>query len=630
MWISAILALSIASAPGNISMQGRTKTGAPDNIPHKDVPSDSVEGRRYVGGGITVTTHSYWAHVTSGEYPFKATCVLACNGKKHLSHQQCDTTCDSACTALHQHTFTPEFEFETAPGGGAPSWEAGVAKEIAKAGGRASQAGPLANQVRDAAMKPIQDHVSEYTYTYKSGHWNDKPCSSQSRTFHYSLYSLFCAYSVVKDGRLLANATSLVGTIKIPHQAFHEEDPVESCACQIVPEQRRAIDTKGLLIPNPTGTWTHGMMLPNPQPGKGYKVGGLVIDNEGDGKYCAVPGGDASKFGVTTRIQAKDLNNFSLETTNATGQLVSMGLLPGTTFKPDSGGFQSMVNLDFLQWDIPPNSTAEIIVRHGPSVVDAVEGYMACLDMAKKQPDGKVGYSLVATTDPTILDLGFAISQQRFRGPWNQAQLWAYRDGASIDQINERLGIGVSTSHYLVGIYELAHLYGVPLDEAKYKGVWDPKLLLAHAAEAGQIEWLVDGLTRHDAKGLAAWVRKNVGAFAPLFEPGGQEWYVPHAAHVATSLCHASNADVQAAGLEFLEKGVPVAARARMLEAGGLDGLVQLAWGDGPNQKRALAIAEMFDPALAKDLKTPPDPNAPMPEVKPPPQRHRASSKSFP
>lgn len=615
------LLLGVVLAGGPSWDQGRSKSGEPDNLAHPEIPHDTWTGRRYVGGGVTVTYRFYWSYIMEGEYPFDSTCTLACRGQKHLLHQQCDTSCDSACTNLHQLEIKPEFYVAPPGGAGQPTWGQQLSRDIGKAGGRATQAGHVVTAISNTAMKPIQDKIDDYTYKYKSGHWNEHPCSSSDRKFHFSDYTLFASYDVVKDGRTVATLDTRLGTVKIPEQAFQEKDPVENCACQIVREQRNALGTGGSLVPAPSGTWTHGMMLPSGTT-KGLKVGGLFLDNEGDEKYAAVPGMGSERLGVTATVSLRDLNNYTISVQNTTPQPVGVALTPGATFRPRGDGFQNMVNLDFLQWTVPAFSAIEMPVRAGPAwLPEPQKGYMACLDMAKHEPDGKMAYSIEPSSDATLSKIAFDVAQQRFRGPWNQAQLWVYRDGASIDQINERLGIGVSTSHYLVGLFDLAHKYGVPLDETKYKAVWDPKLLLAHAAEADQVEWLVQELTRHDARGLASWVRKNLAAFAPLFEPGGEEWYVPHAAHVATSLCGSASADVQAAGLEFLEKGVPAAARSRMLEAGGLDGLVQLAWGDGPLKKRALAVAGSFDPQLAKDLQTPGDPDAPLPELKPPPGR---------
>ncbi|MCH7905446.1 MAG: hypothetical protein IH944_12900 [Armatimonadetes bacterium] len=622
MLLTAVtLALSASLLPTVQQDDRSTRSGEPKQVPHESIPHDTWSGRRYAGGGVTITYRSYWVYIAEREYPFDATCVNNCQGSKHLAHVQCDTSCDKICKSLHEWEIKPKFEFRTDFNSSTKSWQVGMMKTIDDHGGNISQARHLANKVKAEAMKQIEGN-DKYTYKYKSGHFNEAPCSTQDRDFKYTTYSLFADYTIYKDGTRVGGSggvsfgpSALIGTVKIPHQEFYEQEPVESCRCQFIKEKQREIRIGGFMPLDGEGAFDG--------EGSDIRLGGLFIDPEGGEKYAQYNEQIGSNVSVSYYLG--ELNEFHIRATNMSAMPISLALMPGTTFEPDDGKFQSMVNLDQLQFTVPSWSTREwVMPASGPSQdpID-VKGFMACLNMNKNEPNGVASYTLGSTLDTTLLDIGYDMSAQRFRGPWNQALLWTYMDGASWQEINERLFPPVSESRYLNNLYELAHKYGVDLSAKKYDKSWNPRLILADFAPLEQLEWFVQEMTERDARSLANWVNGNRGKFAYIFAADGQDWYIEYAANVATALCGSDNEDVQAAGLDFLSRTVPQGKRAALMESGGLVGAVSLALGEGKNASAAMALVEEYDAELAEQLKTVPD-ELPFPKIDPP-KRARAS-----
>ena len=610
------LAVAALLSPADLpQIQKRSKTGEPQNLKNEPMPADTWKGRRYAGGGVTVTYYVYWVYVSEYDYGFDSTCILHCKGGKHLSHQTCDVTCDSICRSKHDITIKPKFEFLNNADGRGNTWEIGVRKGIGTGGGRTSQGTQLASQLRDLAMKPIKDNIDKYTYKYKSGHWNNTPCSVHDRKFKYSTYSLFASYSVYKDGKSIGGSSNLslglghplLGTVKIPHKKFYEQKPVENCKCQFVRQKQRNIRIGGFVPLEGEGG----------ESGSGLRFGGLYIDPDSDGKYAQY--NESHTGDVMIEYRLENLNNFTVIATNMTAMPLGLALMPGTTFAPEDNDFQSMVNLDMVQWFVGPNSTREFVVPlAGPSQDPVtVGGFMACLNMGKKQPDGSAPYILGSTLDSRLIDMGYDISQQRFRGPWTQAQLWIYMDGATPKEINDRLFPPVSETRYLNGLYEIANTYHADLTDRKYNDVWTPKLMLADGATPEQLGWFVDEMAERDARKLANWVKGNAGEFSYLFAPDAQDWYMGHAVNVANALCGSGHIEVQAAGLNFLSRFVPQAKRAELMEKGGLVGAVSLALGGGKNAGSAMMVVEQYDAELAEQLKTEPD-ELPFPDIDPP------------
>lgn len=145
-----------------------------------------------------------------------------------------------------------------------------------------------------------------------------------------------------------------------------------------------------------------------------------------------------------------DLNSVQFVLTNRTDDPVAGTVLAGQVLVPENDGVQRMVTTDDATYTVPPGGTATLDVP------------AACLDIAKKQPSSQDRFlAPVGALDGGTLDLGVAnlanlTATSPVKGPWDQARIWVRTGGASMEQVNDRLGLGVSPLMYQTAVADVA------------------------------------------------------------------------------------------------------------------------------------------------------------------------------
>ncbi|MCH8274986.1 MAG: hypothetical protein IH851_09370 [Armatimonadetes bacterium] len=511
-----------------------------------------------------------WRYVDVGSVGLDSlACVLACQGKKHLAHQQCDLTCDKACTTLHTITLKPIVW------GRRNEFSEDLVKKIYTKSGDIK-----ADRLRlrmighwgDDAMKNAADSFrkgdlrKKMTYNYKSGHWNEKPCSSSSRVFKYRIWEVRVKWTVTfRDGTSISG-DSLMSTLEIPEHKYFPGNEIVQCKCAIAQRYGMApsgsmIELRGTVEEDPGNNTT------NP--------GGVFIDPKGMGEYAFATGDDYEVYNV--KFECQDLNTFTISAMNPTWDSVIFAVLPGTQLESADSGYQDMQSITRVEFVLSGMSSISVSVPvSGPAMpieneTEPFKGRVACLNMDKKEPRPGIEYTPTISTDSRLTQLAYYAAAQRFRGPWDQARLWIYTDAATRDEINKRLFPPITEGRYLQGLYDLHRVAMGDMEDVRYRQCMDPALLIGQSAPKEATAWFIDTMSEMNPSGLASWIKRNPGAFAHLFASDAEEWYLDHGVTVANRLCSSGNNEVAVSGLDFIMRAVPESGRAAFEEKGGLD-----------------------------------------------------------
>lgn len=521
-------------------------------------------------------------------------CVFVCKGKKHLTHKQCDLMCDKACTTLHKVTIKP---IVWAMGNGFAN---DLSKKAYKKTGDVHvdiQHRLMMSRWGRDVMKNAADIFrggamgKKMTYNYKSGHWNQKPCSSSIREFKHRRWEIMVKWTVTyKDGSTMSG-DSLMSTIDVPeHKPFPGKETVQ-CKCSIG-IRYGMVPSGSLISPGVEGT-ENASNTTNP--------GGVWIDPNGEGEYAFATDLDYDTYQI--KFDCQDLNAVAISATNPTMMPVGIAVLAGTQLESADSSYQDMQSVKPVRFTLPAfSSTTVRIATTGPAVRTfnssaAVEGRIACLNMDKKEPQSGVAYTPTVSTDSRLTLLANYTATQRFGGPWDQARLWIYTDAATREEINRRLFPPVTAGSYLRGLYDVNRVAMVDLEEERYRQCMDPALLVGQSAPMEATAWFIDTMGDMNPGGLANWIKRNPLEFAHLFEPDAQEWYLAHAVTIANRLCGGASNEVALSGLDFVMRAVPKDRRDAFVESGGLDEAAMLVLvEDAELVSAALGVFETYRP----------------------------------
>jgi hypothetical protein len=567
-----------------------------DDPPYPPLPEvQNRTGRRYVGNGTEISYSWDFVVAYSNNYEFEPTCVNSCRGLKHLTHEQCDMTCDRNCLSVHKFEIEPEFslDIDGALNGIRQSFTYYDELKTGNTTAIANAAKSMAKQGLDA----LKAEADKYKYTYKSGHFNEEPCSYQDRKLRYDLVVINVQATIVKDGAVIGRPRGSAGFAKIPHQQFYEQDPVIACKCAFVieaPVNRLGNDFFGTGRDFKLGGEVRDV----------FKGGGSIIDEDDDDNYIPGPpntGGDEGKP-LKFRYRFDGMNNFRLEGSYRGMTPMKGAFLPGTMFEPEDSSYQSEMLAGTATWLYQFNSElyASLLPQPQDGWSEIGKGFALCMDMDKKQPHAGVKYNIVPAADDRVGDIARFIDSRRLRGPWHQAMTWIYTDQATLDDVNDRMDYVISKGRYMQGVYDLHTYAGVDFKDKEYEDCVVPELLEGETAEPASAEWYVGLMLDIDPKGLAKWAEKSGKYFEGLLE-ADQDWHVPYGIAVMNALITSGNKDVSKAALKLIEKAVTDANRSAFISGGGLNGLDEAI--SGPDEKLAedtLKLLEKWeDPATS-------------------------------
>lgn len=164
---------------------------------------------------------------------------------------------------------------------------------------------------------------------------------------------------------------------------------------------------------------------------------------------------------ISVERRGIDLNNVRYRIRNNTDEPFSGSISPGQVLVPDNSEDQRMVTISRERFALPPNGLLDLDVR------------AACLEIGKHEPRPKTLYDTVPNRDPVLSNLLNITANSPLLGPWNQAMFWMHTDGASMEQINERLGFGVAPIQYQQAAAQIAMHGGLDPMDGRYSQVLD-------------------------------------------------------------------------------------------------------------------------------------------------------------
>ena len=183
-----------------------------------------------------------------------------------------------------------------------------------------------------------------------------------------------------------------------------------------------------------------------------------------------------------------------------------------------------------------------------------------CMEMTKHEPSPTANCRLVPSKDIVLARIAGQISKTRFRGPWDQAKVWAYTDGATYSEINKRLLPAPGKGRYANGLYEI-WLAGGDFNDAKLKRCVEPSLLTQYGSEAAT-KWLAFELLKHPEQ-LGTWSKGGANEMADLVSADSDKTDVRHFVRICDIFAASEVPQAQAAALDFMS-AVPASSRDKL------------------------------------------------------------------
>lgn len=410
----------------------------------------------------------------------------------------------------------------------------------------------------------------KYNVNEKVRCWNTKPCSSASKGFHTKIIAIDVTYQFYREekdanGRIVRvngpKKTMLMREYYVPDKSDPVNKSYDSCRCAVIED-----------VPDDEHAST----------------GGVYQDGH--------PATTTETAQANLNIFFGDMNSYSVAASNPTMKPITFEIFPGTICYPGDPMFQTMMITQPIKLILPPMQTASVMVPSGgssPLSFVSEKGAAVCLNMQKKEPNENVVYSPAGCDDDRLMKLANFATKEASRGSWTQSRIWIYTDNATIDQIQKLLNPGPTEGHYLRSLYHVATVANVDFTEKERQRCLDPRLIAGSSATTEGTQWFVKIMEKVDPKALSQYVIDNPDAFENLFVARAGTLGLGHAVDVANALLASPNADLQKAGLAFLQHSIPKERMADFVEAGGLSGLSRLLDSEKPEMaSAAMDVAE--------------------------------------
>lgn len=549
----------------------------PQPAPAPAVHSQSI----YLGKGIRFEASYQLVYRDSADPDdfHKTWCDNWCNGEKHLGHAACDTSCDTRCKELHEIVAYP---------GKSPL--PNKVDGILRAKGLIQFEYLYARPLIDSGIL-AEPTKNAFYINRRLESWNNDPCSRSSKGFRMNNYTLRAKVKIseeVKVGEemrvnVLMDDTVDAATVFLPSTVIWTSPTRVVCRCDVI----QKIDEDGkVTIPD------------NRYPGETLKVGPPEFGGGGGGiGSWGVPG-----YGFNDWI--KSFNAEDLKTPD-----VGLGFSPGADKRPTefyrvapgildqlnvqvqlddmNGGTLSAENpFDIPLWlyvgagawcdcrddldcqdcevcnpsllYLPPRA---LLSSGEPKKVSTPIKVM-CLDIDKKEPTSSIPFKLRTATDPVRKQISKQITKAFAKGPWDQAKLWVYNDGATYGQIEKKLILPPTMGQFVKALYELAQA-GVDFDRDKFGKVLEPRLLASKCASTEAVKWFIKRLVDKDGASLRSWAMGNGRSMSEMLGPNSKSDDVKHFALVANELASSYSTDGRGAALALMEE-VPAEFRGKL------------------------------------------------------------------
>jgi hypothetical protein len=512
-------------------------------------------------------------------------CINPCRGEKHLTHAQCDASCDGPCGTKHARTLRPQCQHIDFLGLKKPL-------ETIKAG--ANQLENASADILDAINKALETDAATHSVKVSRDHFNTSPCSSIDRYFKYEAFDIDLTFTVYRytrdgDGNIVKGEAASGKALHVA-QAIYPTDtsrlskPYVRCACEIVKAPFEAEEDDE---------------TPDPKKEESGYQGILKVEDGGQEYAVTTKLADQMHVAVTVA----DINTCSFTAENPFDHPITLSIGPGTSLACADGMHQTMCVMSRIRMPLQPFHWAQVQVPiDGPTtpsgeaeLLESIgvpgNGRVTCLEMTKDAPDPSVKYTIQQCGSSNVLNLAKLYNSERFHTVIGQMRMWIVTDHASLAEMKKHLLPQPSESTYVLALHDVEMVGGVTLSLAPFASLLEPRLLIGPHVSPEIAAWFVRDLTDADPAGLCEWLSSNRDAWAPLWSKDG----LPHAANVANALCNSANPAVAAAGADFLLKTVPPEQRVTFAAAGGLRIALQPLSGSGAAAAAvAMDIAEAY------------------------------------
>ncbi|MBX3095756.1 MAG: hypothetical protein KF812_02730 [Fimbriimonadaceae bacterium] len=482
-------------------------------------------------------------------------CKNMCNGGKHLTHAQCDQSCDTPCRTLHK---TDAEGFYT---GGSWDEEQAIKGMLQTFGVPQAEgyARGLPFQLTEIALGGYDP--SKVKVNIQVPCWNTKPCSTSKKAPEMAIY--FCEMKLT-----MVRLTPIEG-----------REPVRTIGPSVTYEPFMGVPT-GDLITVSEFTSCRCQLF--------YKVSGLLPDNEDktevamgteNGQTRPLTGEELSEceFAITHN----DMNSANIVCTAAPDNLESILIPAGFELDCMSGGGQDTILADRAELQCPFDQNKSRIPPP-PTKVRTL-----CIEMKKPEPTPRMRYRLMPPSSLGFLGLAEMARDSRFRGPWDQTRMWIATDYATYDQIREVLLPPPAQREYVRELKNCVQKGALNPSNEQVMKLMRREFLLEGVLDAESVTWLADYRLGVDAD-FIAFLKKDRGAYEHVIS---QRDGVAHIGALLASLCKASEF---ATAIWIARDAVPEQYRADLVAS---DGVARLAGRltTTENAEEATAILDIIE-----------------------------------
>ncbi len=238
---------------------------------------------------------------------------------------------------------------------------------------------------------------------------------------------------------------------------------------------------------------------------------------------------------------------------------IEVNLPAGTIFMPDDGDFQWMMSVGRL--DVQYRFEEDLLASLAPQDPVPATVRTMCLEMGKLEPRSGVKYMPYANPDPVLRELAQLTADSLSRGPWDQARIWTYTDGASLADINKKLAEPLIPGYFVRNLRDLHRVGALPSEAQKRRNLFSIELLFSPAGDPEAALLVSSTICRESPKAAAAALNQPDEYGLQLFSAAGATLKVQHMEMMLFAGLMSEHIDVRKAALTFLGTVVPEAAR---------------------------------------------------------------------